>query len=109
MAVAETSDVPGRERAGVLVQPLGVPDFAGEELLLSSVIVADSVAPLAAPVSPEQQMRRPYAVGATDVVPSGEPCRSATPSWLLPAAAYSRRKAPAASYSTSTSAVSCNA
>lgn len=73
LAASETSMQPARERTAVLVSALSVPDFSGDELLLSSLIVAARVVPVPAPLGPEQQMRRPYAIGATEVVPAEEP------------------------------------
>jgi hypothetical protein len=47
-----------------------VPDFWDGELNTSSVIVADKVEGLAAPLSPELQRERPYVLGQTEIVPA---------------------------------------
>jgi hypothetical protein len=50
---------------------LSVPDYAGAELKTSTPIVAATVEPLTAPLSPAQQEENPYGVfGAMKIVPS---------------------------------------
>lgn len=56
----------------VLKQPVTVPDFWTNELTTSSMIVADRVEPLTAPLTPEQQVERPYAFGTTQIVPASD-------------------------------------
>jgi hypothetical protein len=51
-------------------QTLTVPDFWSSELTTSSVIVASRIEPLQAPLSPNEQAERPYALGAMEVVPA---------------------------------------
>jgi hypothetical protein len=60
-------------KMSVLRQAVTVPDFwnAGE-LNTSSVIVASSIVPLPAPLTPQQQADRPYALGAMEIVPAFE-------------------------------------
>jgi hypothetical protein len=59
-------------KTSVLKQPLDVPNYAGGEFTTSSVILADRVDQLSAPVSPDQQSERPYAFGQTEIVVSPE-------------------------------------
>jgi hypothetical protein len=67
-------DVKDREKAatktGVLKQTVTVPNFWSEELMTSSIIVADRVEPLSAPLTPREQAERPYTLGTTQNVPS---------------------------------------
>ena len=46
-----------------------VPDFWNGELNTSSVIVAQRIDPLAAPLTPQQQADRPYALGTMEITP----------------------------------------
>jgi hypothetical protein len=54
----------------VLKQPLDVPSYASGELTTSTVILAERVDQLSAPIPPEQQSERPYAFGATEIIVS---------------------------------------
>lgn len=63
-----TADAP--VKIAVLKQELTVPDFWAPEFTTSSLILADKVEPLSAPLSPEAQKERPYALGATEIVPA---------------------------------------
>jgi hypothetical protein len=67
-------DVKDREKAatksGVLKQTVTVPNFWSEELMTSSIIVADRVEPLSAPLTPREQAEQPYTLGTTQIVPS---------------------------------------
>lgn len=56
-------------KASVIKQTLTVPDFWNGELTTSSVIVAQRIEPLAAPLTSQQQVERPYALGGLEVVP----------------------------------------
>ena len=47
-----------------------MPDFWNDELNTSSVIVAQRIDPLPAPLTPQQQAERPYALGAMEIVPA---------------------------------------
>ncbi len=49
-----------------------VPDFWNGELATSSVIVAQRIDPLPAPLTPQQQADRPYALGMMEIVPTFE-------------------------------------
>ena len=49
-----------------------MPDFWNGELATSSVIVAQRIDPLPAPLTPQQQAERPYALGMMEIVPAFE-------------------------------------
>src|SRR6185312_10491456 len=57
-------------KVSMIKQTLTVPDFWSAELTTSSVIVASRIEPLQAPLSPNEQAERPYALGAMEVVPA---------------------------------------
>jgi len=57
-------------KIGVMRHALTVPDFNAPELSTSSVIIANVIEPLAAPLSAQQQQENPYTFGAMRVVPS---------------------------------------
>ncbi len=57
-------------KVAVLKQELAVPNFHGEELQTSSVIVADKIEQLTAPLAPEAQKERPYVLGDAEIVPA---------------------------------------
>jgi hypothetical protein len=57
-------------KVSVLQQSWDVPDLWNNELTTSSVIVAERVDPLPAPLTPQQQIERPYALGAREINPS---------------------------------------
>lgn len=57
-------------KAGVLKQTITVPDYWSDQLTTSTVIVADKVEPLAAPLTPREQIEQPYTLGATQITPS---------------------------------------
>ena len=56
-------------KASVIKQTVTVPDFWNNELTTSSVIVAQRIDPLPAPLTPQQQIERPYALGGIEIVP----------------------------------------
>ena len=56
-------------KISVLKHSITIPDFWNGELS-SSVIVAQRVDPLPAPLTPEQQIERPYALGAFEIIPA---------------------------------------
>jgi len=62
------SDPPAK--TGMLKQELTVPDLWNGELTTSSVIVAERIDPLPAPLTPAQQEERPYALGNMEIVPA---------------------------------------
>ena len=53
----------------VLKHTMDVPDFWNSELNTSSVILAQRIDPLPAPLTPQQQIDRPYALGMMEIVP----------------------------------------
>jgi hypothetical protein len=63
-----------KEKAGVpvmvLKQELTVPDYWNGELTTSTIMVADKVEALTAPVPPEAQRERPYVLGTAEIVPA---------------------------------------
>lgn len=67
-------DAKDREKAqtkgGVIKQTITVPDFWSEELATSSIIVAEKVEPLSAPLTPREQIEQPYTLGTTQIFPS---------------------------------------
>ena len=59
-------------KASVVKHTIDVPDFWNGELATSSVIVAQRIDPLPAPLTPQQQADRPYALGGMEIVPAFE-------------------------------------
>jgi len=57
-------------KMSVLKQTVNVPDFWNGELNTSSVIIAQRIDPLPAPLTPQQQADRPYALGTMEIVPA---------------------------------------
>jgi hypothetical protein len=57
-------------RSGFLKRSITVPDLWSSELNTSSVIVADHIDPLAAPLTPAQLEERPYALGRMEITPA---------------------------------------
>jgi hypothetical protein len=57
-------------KAAVLKQPLDVPNYAAGEFSTSTVILAERVDQLPAPISPDAQSEHPYAFGQTEIVVS---------------------------------------
>jgi hypothetical protein len=57
-------------KVSLLKQSVVVPDFWSTELATSSVIVAQRIDPLPAPLTPQQQADRPYALGAMEILPA---------------------------------------
>jgi len=57
-------------KASVIKHSVAVPDFWNGELNTSSVIVAQRIEPLPAPLTPQQQVERPYALGGLEIVPA---------------------------------------
>jgi hypothetical protein len=56
-------------KASFMKQTVVVPDFWNGDLSTSSVIVAQRIDPLPAPLTPQQQADRPYALGAMEILP----------------------------------------
>jgi hypothetical protein len=59
-------------RAAVLKESLVVPNFWTDELMTSSVILADRLVVLDEPATPDQLLERPYAIGLNDVQPAAD-------------------------------------
>jgi hypothetical protein len=59
-------------KLGVLKQPLDVPNYATSDLMTSSIILAERVDQLSAPIATDQQSEHPYAFGQTEIVVSPE-------------------------------------
>lgn len=57
-------------KVSLIQHTIEVPDFWNNELNTSSVIIAERIEPLAAPLTPQQQAERPYAMGAMEIVPA---------------------------------------
>jgi hypothetical protein len=57
-------------KMSVLKNEVTVPDFWNGELATSSVIIAQRIDPLPAPLTPQQQADRPYALGSMEIVPA---------------------------------------
>ena len=69
--VAMHERAPGGKSA-VLKQALDVPNYAAPELMTSTIILAERVDQLPAPVATDQQSEHPYAFGLTEIVVSPE-------------------------------------
>jgi hypothetical protein len=63
-------DRKGAKKWAVLKEPITIPNIAADGLRVSSVIVADQVTPLTAPLTAAEQALRPYALGAAELVPA---------------------------------------
>ena len=59
-------------KVSVIKQTLTVPEFWSPDLTTSSVIVAQRIEPLNAPLSPNEQLDRPYALGMMEIIPALE-------------------------------------
>ena len=53
----------------LLKRSVAVPNLWTDELTTSTVLIADTVEPLTAPLSPEEQIEHPYTLGTTRIVP----------------------------------------
>ena len=53
----------------LLKRQVSVPDLWTEQLQTSTVLIAQAVEPLAAPLPPEEQIQHPYTLGTTRIVP----------------------------------------
>ena len=56
-------------KTSVLRQSVEVPDLWNGELNTSTVFLAQRIDPLPAPLTPQQQVERPYALGTMEIVP----------------------------------------
>jgi hypothetical protein len=59
-------------KIGLVKQPLDVPNYATGELATSSIILAQHVNQLTAPIPADQQSEHPYAFGVTEIVVTPE-------------------------------------
>jgi len=59
-------------KAGVFKTSLTVPDFYNGELSTSSILVADTVNMLSAPISPDESRVRPFVFGAQELIPASD-------------------------------------
>jgi hypothetical protein len=57
-------------KASLIKQTVTVPDLWNDELNTSSIIVAQRIDPLPAPLTPQQTIDRPYALGVMEIVPA---------------------------------------
>jgi len=57
-------------KVSLIKQTVTVPDFWNADLSTSSVIVAQKIEPLNAPLSPNEQAERPYALGMMEITPA---------------------------------------
>jgi len=57
-------------KVAMIKQTVTVPDFWSPDLTTSSVMVASRIEPLNAPLSPNEQIERPYALGMMEIVPA---------------------------------------
>ena len=69
--------LPEKEKKGapplkmsILKQAVTVPDFWNDELGTSSIMLAERIDPLSAPLTPQQQVDRPYALGGMEILPA---------------------------------------
>ena len=94
VAVKETSSSEDTEAPAtvmMLKQGLTVPDLWGSELATSTVIMAQQVEPLAAPLSPEEQIANPYTIGAMRIVPAADSIFAGSDSLSLMFLVYNSR------------------
>lgn len=70
-SLGEEGDDDAREELPVMLlrRQLSVPDLWTEQLQTSTVLIAENIEPLTAPLTPEEQMRNPYTLGTTRIVP----------------------------------------
>ena len=64
---ADPFDSRGRLKGAVLKQPLTVPDFWTGELTTSTVMLADQIDPVVAPVTGDDVLERPYVIGTQEL------------------------------------------
>jgi len=57
-------------KVSAIKKTVTVPDLWNDELNTSSVIVAERIDPLPAPLTPQQQIERPYALGTMEILPA---------------------------------------
>ncbi len=59
-------------KVAVLKQELTVPNYHSDELQTSSIIVAEKIEQLTAPLPPEAASERPYVLGEAEIVPAAD-------------------------------------
>jgi len=69
-APADAKNKTGSQKVGFLKQSITVPDFWGNDLTTSSIIITDEVKPIDTPLTAEQIAEQPYTVGSNIVVPA---------------------------------------
>ncbi len=71
LAVKErnTGDKKQKPKLTVFRQPLTVPDFRGDEMTTSSLVVASKIDQLPAPLSEDEQRENPFTIGLLQVIP----------------------------------------
>lgn len=84
-------------KVGLMRHELMVPDYNTPELTTSSIILANQIEPLQAPLSPDKQQENPYTIGILKIVPSTESKFSKTGElqfvfWVYGAAQDANRK-----------------
>jgi len=65
-----TADAP--VKVVLLKQEVVVPNYHTDELQTSSVLVADKIEPLTAPIAPEAMKERPYVLGDSEITPAAD-------------------------------------
>lgn len=75
VAFAEQVGEPSKDKAAigrttVLKHTMTVPNYWGTELTTTPIMIADKVDQLSAPLTPEQQLERPYVIGNMEILPS---------------------------------------
>ncbi len=68
----QTGDQKATPRATLLKLPMSVPDYWKPELMTSTIILAEQVEPLTAPIPETQVLENPYALGSMRFVPAPE-------------------------------------
>ncbi len=68
-----SGDQPSERRSAVLKRPISIPAFSPTDLTMSSLILADQIRALDAPVPAAERSGRPYAFGAAQVTPAADP------------------------------------
>ncbi len=63
------ADKKAKPKIGVLKRTMTIPDLQAGDLKTSTVIVAEKIEPIAAPLKPDQQRENPYTIGLLQIVP----------------------------------------
>jgi hypothetical protein len=62
----------GPVKVAILKQEVVVPNYHIDELQTSSVLIADKIEPLTAPIAPEAMKERPYVLGDSEITPAAD-------------------------------------